>query len=167
MNMDLLPWYLTLLVSGLLLIAAEVFVPGGVLGILGGLALIGALFLGFFAIPSPFNLLAALAILLGAGAFLFLWIRYFPRTRFGRKMTLSMDGKTFKATDDCRGLVGQTGHAESTLRPAGIATLEGKRVDVLAESGWIEAGSPVRVIRATGNAVTVREITGETEPHEA
>ena len=53
MNMSPLSWYVALLAAGLLLIVAEVFVPGGVAGVLGGLALLGAMGVGLAAFPAP------------------------------------------------------------------------------------------------------------------
>jgi len=37
-----LQWYIILVVAGLFLIGAEIFVPGGVLGVIGGLFLFAA-----------------------------------------------------------------------------------------------------------------------------
>jgi membrane protein implicated in regulation of membrane protease activity len=47
MSPALLQVYGALLVCGVLLLGAEVFVPGGILGTIGGLALLAAMVLGF------------------------------------------------------------------------------------------------------------------------
>ena len=44
------------------------------------------------------------------------------------------------------------------LRPAGTVQIDHHRFDAQAESGLIERGRAVRVIRATGSAVIVREV---------
>lgn len=151
-------WYMILVLGGLLLVGAEIFVPGGILGLLGGLALLGAIVVGLFSFPPPYNILSALGILFLSAVFLFVWIKYFPRTRIGRSLTLSNSVKTFKATDDCSDLLGHTGTARSDLRPSGIALLENRRVDVIAQGRWIPAGAEIRVIKVEGNIITVREV---------
>jgi membrane-bound serine protease (ClpP class) len=44
------------------------------------------------------------------------------------------------------------------LRPAGLALLNGQRVDVVAESSWIQAGVRVKVIEVAGNRIVVRQL---------
>jgi membrane-bound serine protease (ClpP class) len=55
-------------------------------------------------------------------------------------------------------LLGKEGVATTTLRPAGIAEIEQRRIDVVADGGWIEQNRPVRVIEVSGNRVVVEEI---------
>jgi membrane-bound serine protease (ClpP class) len=55
-------------------------------------------------------------------------------------------------------LIGVTGAVHTPLRPVGVVTLNGSRVDVVAESGMIEKGAEVRVIKVEGNRVVVRQI---------
>ena len=51
---------------------------------------------------------------------------------------------------------GRTGTALSPLRPAGIADIDGARVDVVSDGGFIEAGTPIEVTRVDGNRVVVQ-----------
>ena len=74
-------WFIILAIVGLCLIGAEVFVPGGVLGAIGALSLLGAIGVGFVVFPPHIATLLAVLIMLGAGVALFCWIRYFPKTR--------------------------------------------------------------------------------------
>jgi membrane-bound serine protease (ClpP class) len=53
-------------------------------------------------------------------------------------------------------LLGKVGVAQSTLRPAGIAEIEGCRVDVVSEGGYIEPNTPVKVIKVEGRRIVVR-----------
>lgn len=59
-------------------------------------------------------------------------------------------------------LLGATGRALSDLRPGGIATIEGERVDVVSEGGYIVAGTEIVVTRDDGYRRVVREIETET-----
>ncbi|HLU48837.1 MAG TPA: hypothetical protein VK116_12165, partial [Planctomycetota bacterium] len=53
------------------------------------------------------------------------------------------------------------------LRPAGVAEIDGKRVDVVTSGRFIERDRRVRVVDTTGNRVVVREILEEEEDEKA
>jgi membrane-bound serine protease (ClpP class) len=53
-------------------------------------------------------------------------------------------------------LIGKSGTAETTLRPAGKALIEGAVYSVESDSEFIEAGKPIKVIRVRGNRILVR-----------
>lgn len=151
-------WFLMLLVAGLILIGAELFVPGAVMGILGACALAAALIVAFVTQGPVFGGYAALGIIVLLGISLFVWVRVFPKTRVGQSLTLAADGRAFKSADaGLRSLVGKRGEALSQLRPAGNACLEGRTYDVVTEGGMIEKGRPVQVVKVEGNRVVVRE----------
>jgi membrane-bound serine protease (ClpP class) len=59
------------------------------------------------------------------------------------------------APESGRCWLGKRGTAASPLRPAGIAHIEGERVDVVSDGELIEAGEPVEVIRVDGNRIVV------------
>ena len=60
-------------------------------------------------------------------------------------------------TDDSTDLVGKSGAALTPLRPAGTAQIEGRKIDVVAESDFIESGDPVEVVFREGLRVVVRK----------
>ena len=55
-------------------------------------------------------------------------------------------------------LLDQLGTADSILRPSGVATINGHRIDVVAETGLIERGQSVKVIAVEGSKVVVRAL---------
>ncbi|MDD3441352.1 MAG: NfeD family protein [Kiritimatiellae bacterium] len=140
-------WYAGLLIGGLMLIIAEVFIPGGIAGVFGAVALLAAMGLGLAIFPPPWGLFSAVAMVVFGGIFILLWVQVFPRTRAGRRIALRLDGADYKSSaPPPPELRGATGEAVTALRPAGIALIQGKRYDVLAEGGeWIAAGAAVRV----------------------
>lgn len=150
--------YLILLLIGLFLIGAEIYLPGGVVGFLGVLALLSAAITGGSKFSSPYDVLSVVLIVVLSGVCIYLWIRFFPRSTMGKKLTLDADGRQFKAAADSPTLLHQEGEALSPLRPAGLALLGGQRVDVVAESSWIPAGARIRVIEVAGNRVVVRHV---------
>ncbi|MFT5121877.1 MAG: membrane-bound serine protease (ClpP class) [Kiritimatiellia bacterium] len=154
-NADILFWSLT--VAGFALIAAEVVVPGGVLGVLGLLALVGASVISFQIFGTTGGILATVLLMLGSVTFLAGWLYIFPKTRIGKTLTLQLDGASWKASRIDQGLVGQEGVALSNLVPSGVAMIQDKRTDVVAESTFVDKGSPVKVIEVAGNRVVVRK----------
>ncbi len=54
--------------------------------------------------------------------------------------------------------VGQRGVTLCSLRPAGIARIDGKRVDVVTQGELIDSNRPVRVMEVEGNRIVVKEV---------
>ena len=159
---------LLLALGGVALLAVEFFViPGfGVAGILGILALLAALVMsvvGAGATPEFFMFAAGriLISLLVAVLASFLLLRFMRRTPFGRWLILDT-GLGTEPESDLRWL-GKRGRAASPLRPAGIADIEGARVDVVSEGELIEPGTPIEVTRVDGNRIVVRQISKTNE----
>ncbi len=149
--------FAVLLGAGLLLLGAEIFVPGGILGSFGGLLLLGAMIAGFPAFPG-YGHFVAIGILFLVGVAIALWIKFFPRSRVGQAMTVSRDESDFSAVEDgLDELVGAQGEARSDLRPAGFAMINGHRVDVVTQGGMIDRGTPITVVEVEGNRVVVRQ----------
>ena len=158
MNPSHLAWYVGALAAGLLLIIAEVFIPGGVAGVVGALALLAAMAIGLAAFPAPWGFLSAIAIVVFGGIGLLLWVQLFPRSRIGKRIALRTDGAAFKAAAPAGELAGARGEAATALRPGGIALIHGKRYDVLAEGGdWIPAGATIRVSAIRDGHLLVRD----------
>lgn len=149
-------WYITLLVCGLFLVGVEIFIPGGVVGTLGALALIGAAVMGFMIFPPVFGWLSLLLILALTALAAFIWMKFFPSSSVGRMLSLDQN-ITKKDQDESPWKPGMKGTALSTLRPAGKAVIDGRRADVIADDGtWIEQDAPVEVVRVSGNRIYVR-----------
>jgi len=150
--------FFMLLIAGLLLVGAEIFVPGGILGIMGGLALLGAIIAGFNAFPD-YGWVIAFSIVFLVGIVMLLWIKIFPSTGIGRRMTVSTDLSASKGTQaGLEDLVGKQGTALSSLRPGGFARIDGKRVDVITQGEMLSKGDTVLVVDVESNRVVVRGI---------
>jgi len=145
------------------MIAAEVFVPGLVLGILGGVCLITSVVLCYMA----FGPLAGTAAFAGLGvltmAGFLIWLRIFPYTPIGRKIMLKKSLEPDNGSSSAS-LLGEVGVALTPLRPSGTAQILGRRVDVVVESGFVEAGETVSVIFQEGLRVVVRRQTASSTP---
>jgi membrane-bound ClpP family serine protease len=147
-----------LIIVGFLLLAAEVFVPGLVLGLLGGLCLSGAVVIAFAYYDAVTGSLVFVGVCaLTVGGFLG-WMAAFPHTAIGRKIMLQkshrqgIGGKVPPAE-----LLGAQGRSLTPLRPAGTASIGGRKVDVVAESDFIASDEPIVVVREEGMRVVVRK----------
>ena len=81
--------YSTLVLSGFVLIGIEIFLPGGLLGIIGALIWLIAAAVGYFQFNAPWNTLSAIGLLFLLILTFILWMRFFPKSRMGRGLTLS------------------------------------------------------------------------------
>ena len=154
--------FAVLLIAGLLLVGAEVFIPGGILGVIGGAFLLGAILVGFSAFGPVTGSYVAIGIVVLVGLVIALWIKFFPSSPIGRRMTVSKDLRDSKGTETgLSDLIGQSGETLSRLRPSGFAMIGTRRVDVVTEGGMIARGERIRVIEVEGNRVVVEQVTSE------
>lgn len=162
-------WEIVLFVIGVILLVIEIFViPGfGVAGFSGislivfslGAALIGNVGLSF---PGLQDLTRAIwtmvvTMMLAIGLIGSL-SRYLPESRSFNKLVLSEvsgEGGAFSSTYDDGSLIGASGTAFTSLRPAGMVTVGGKKYDVTSDGEFIEKGTRVRIVSALGNRIIV------------
>jgi membrane-bound serine protease (ClpP class) len=165
-----------LFLAGLILIVIEVFVtPGfGVLGIAGITSVVISLVLAMTSLPidvsfSTGNLASSLVrVVLSMGASIVLFfvaMALLPKSAIKSRLILdaaivetASGGPEGEALQSILAS-GMQGTAESFLRPAGIARFGDKRVDVTSEGDFIESGTPVVIVRVSGNHATVRKIS--------
>jgi membrane-bound serine protease (ClpP class) len=146
---------LLLTLLGFLMLAAEAFVPGLILGLLGAvclLAAVGVSYAGFGLLPGTLTL-AAIALVTTAG--FVAWMQLFPHTAIGRRIMLHQSLPPGRS-NPLASLLGQEGSALTPLRPSGTAVFQGRKVDVSSENDFIAAGDPVIVVREDGMSVVVR-----------
>lgn len=159
-----------LFVIGLGLILLEVFViPGfGVAGISGIILVIASLFLSMVG-EDPFLDMHAVSMaiiqlsvaLLLSLVLIFLLAKYLPKSNIFKKFVLSEEERSiagYTSRKDAKDLLGSKGIALTTLRPAGTAEINGKRVDVVTDSEYIERGRQIEVVEVDGMRIVVREI---------
>jgi len=151
--------YLTLLVLGSILVGMEIFVPGGVLGVVGALLWIGAAIVGGGSFSSPWNILSGFFLLIVGALTFFLWFNFFPKSRMGKVLTLQDSAKDYKSPRPGENLqTGMEGIALTVMRPAGLALFNNERVDVVADGEWIEKGEAIKIIETGEGHIVVAKI---------
>jgi membrane-bound serine protease (ClpP class) len=148
-----------LYVGGLLAIVIEMFVPGGILGIFGGIAMTVAVIFGFQHSFAAGLILLILGIVLVPTS-LVTAMKYAPQMPFSKKLflheSLDADKGYSSAEKGLEELMNRTGIADTNLRPAGIAEIDGKRTDVVTDGEMIDKGTEIKVIEVEGNRVVVQ-----------
>ena len=164
-------WEILLFVAGVLLTLAEIFIiPGfGVAGISGivliivglTLSLLGNKGFDFDSVASPDYGRATLTVLIGlVSAFAFIiWMS----SRIGskglfRKVALAADLGDSVSVPVFDSLTGKEGRAATVLRPSGKFLIDGEIYDGISDAGFIEKGTPVKVLRSGNAQVYVKRV---------
>lgn len=144
---------------GLVLIGVDFYLPGFVLGSIGIVLMLWSVGLCYQHFGLNWACVAFIGeSVLGVGTGIAA-IKYLPETAAGRKMILSHNQTgTHSASEPAAHLIGKQGVAQTLLRPSGMAMIEGKRLDVIAESGVIEIGSAIKVVAVEGTRIIVRKL---------
>ena len=158
---------LLLVIVGLVLLALEIFViPGfGIAGVLGIAALVGGLTLSIVGAGATIAALvhAALRVALSIVVALvgsIVLIRLLPHVPYARGLVLETglgaDAGWASPPESDRRWLHKHGTAATPLRPAGIAAIDGERIDVVSQGEYLDAGTPIEVVSVDGNRVVVR-----------
>lgn len=146
---------ITLLILGAVLLFLETLLPGMVAGILGFLCLLAAVILGYRDFGYQTGSLILVGVLLGLMIGTWCWLKFFPESRVARKFISR--GSVGELGVDKPELLNRAGVTLTRLRPSGVATIDGQRVDVVTEGGLIERGAAIKVVAVEGSRVVVRE----------
>lgn len=140
--------------AGLLLIFLEFFLPGAVMGVLGGLLLLGSIVVFLLTSPTP---LVFLAYLFATALAVFLVIRLAIWAVKRKKGTiyLDKDQQGFQASLWEKEMIGKRGIAATDLLPAGHVLVGDKQIQASAREGYIEKGKEVEVIACEGSRFIV------------
>ena len=157
---------LGLLILAFFFLLLEVFVPSlGVLTLIAVAAFIGAFYFAF-GVGSSFGWSLVGVTAVGIPVLLITAFRVFPRTALGKHMILFRPErqKSPAPRETLAALAGKTGVTTSTLRPSGIARIDGQRLDVITRGEMIDSGVAIRVVEILGNRIVVRAVEDPPPP---
>ena len=151
-----------LIVAAAALIVVEICTPAfGLLAVLAIGCVVWAVYL-CYTISGLVGIVATIVGTIVLPAYAIAAVKIIPRTALGQRLGLKRGrARRGEGTPEADGLskyIGRTTTAESTLRPSGMIRIEGRRVVAQAESGLVEKGQTVKVIRAAGSYVVVRKV---------
>lgn len=135
---------------GLLLLAAEVMVPGGILGIAGGVLLFAGCIVSFVQRGSTQGMIAIAVTVVAAILVFYIQFKVLPKTRFGKRFFLerAISGTSTALGEEARDLIGKAAESVTVLSPSGYVTIAGKRYEAVSRSGHISVGTALEVVDA-------------------
>lgn len=145
---------------GLTFLWLEFYLPGGIMGLIGGVIISVGVLLVFGEFGFQIGSLVALGAVIVVSLMLWFWMRTFRRSLFGRQVTLNAEVGHDENLTKLAELVGKTGKTTSPILPSGKAVINGEKHDVVAQMGGIDSGVEIEVVRVDGISIVVRPKAG-------
>nr|WP_233505323.1 nodulation protein NfeD [Sporosarcina sp. BI001-red] len=142
------------------LIVAELFLPHGIAGVAGAVAVTGSIIMAG-ANPAYMAISVLIAIVIAITGMVVI-MKF-----FGKKLHLLNRMILMDATDTESGYVsnvnrvdwlGKTAVTLTPLRPSGAIVMDGERIDVVSEGNYIDKGKHVKIVKVEGSRTVVREL---------
>ncbi|MFC6115797.1 nodulation protein NfeD [Sporosarcina thermotolerans] len=144
---------------GVILIILELFLPGGIAGTLGAIAVVVSIIL---AGGNPMYMAYSVLIAIAVAVIGMVIIMKF----FGKRLHLLNKMVLMDSTDTDSGYVSNVNRTEllgkkaktiTPLRPAGTIDMNGERIDVVSQGSYIDKGKHVIIVKVEGSRIVVRE----------
>ena len=144
--------------AGVVVIIAEIIIPSGGILSIAALGVFGySLFIVFNEISMTIGFAFVAADLILVPVLVIVGLKLLARSPATLRKTLSRKEGVSSQSSELESYVGTQGNAVTDLRPAGIAVINGKRVDVVTRGEYLEKDSAIIVTAVTGNQIIVRK----------
>lgn len=152
-----------LFIIGFALLIAELFIPGGIVGIIGGaLMVISLLFAGESMVYMAYSILIALFI---AFIGMVIIMKFFGKNLHLFSKLVLKDATTteegYVSNVNRIELLGKVGKTVTPLRPSGTIIVDNERLDVVSEGSYVDIEKTVEIIEVEGSRLVVREVKKE------
>ena len=155
---DSLLFPIILQLVGVVVIIAEIILPSGGILSIAALGVFGySLFIVFNEISMTIGFSFVAADLILIPVLVIVGLKLLARSPATLRKTLSRKEGVSSQSSELESYVGRQGNALTDLRPAGIAVINGKRVDVVTRGEYLEKDSVIIVTAVTGNQIIVRQ----------
>ncbi|MBT9135846.1 MAG: hypothetical protein DDT34_00911 [Firmicutes bacterium] len=149
---------IVLFAAGITLLIIEAFVPSfGIIGLTGTAAVFTAVAWSAATTGQGLRMLAVALVV--AFLVVIIALKFLKRTPIWSQIVLKYaetKDRGYVGPSDTSDLVGSTGLTVTALRPAGIADINGKRVDVVSDGSFIPQSTEVVVVKTEGSRIVVR-----------
>ncbi len=144
-------------VAGIIIVIAEIFIPSGGLLAVIALSLFGySLYMVFVNVSFFAGMCFSLADIIIVPLVVIYGLKALSNSSLALKKTLSSKDGVCSQSSDLKNYIKKKGVALTDLRPAGVARIDGDRVDVVSFGEYIEKDSIIYVYNVAGNQVIVR-----------
>ena len=162
-------WCVLLLLAAVLLVFLEMLLPSaGVLSFLAAIAVLLAVAMAFVYYGPTTGasfFIGGLLVVFGVTA---VAVKWYPHTPLGRLVIpeppAEEDVLPSEELAELEALEGKVGAAETDLLPGGTVRVDGRSCDAVCQSGAVDAGGLVLVVRADGRRLVVRPAGERTDP---
>jgi len=155
------PYLLPVLLQaiGILVIFAEIFIPSfGLLAVIALAVFSYSLYLVFTTISSTVGLVFAGLDLILVPVCVVFGMKILAKSPLALRQELSRKQGVVSQAKELETYLHLKGVSITDLRPAGMAEINTKRLDVVTDGEYIEANTPVVVTSVTGNRIIVQKI---------
>ncbi len=151
-----------LLAVGLLMIYLEFFLPGGVLGILGGIfVLTSMVWYGMNSDSAWATLFFVVMSLWLVTLLIRVTLLRIPKAKPGRSIYSDDAQSGYYASKFDKKAEGKIGVVTSDLKPGGHVIIDGEHHLAISQSGYLKKGEKVQVIGGEGESLIVKKYKGE------
>lgn len=151
-----------LVAMGLIFILVEFYIPGAVMGILGGISILAGILL--FASQTS-SLLAIVAFVGGTAIAVGVMIRFAIWRIVNAKPQYSIysdhDQEGYQASSYDKGAIGKSGIVLTDLKPGGFILIDGVQHAAISISGYIQKGESVVVVGGQEQSLIVKQTKKE------
>jgi membrane-bound serine protease (ClpP class) len=143
---------------GLGVVIAEIILPsGGILSIMALGSFGYSLYIAFSKISTTVGFALVAADLILVPLVVIVGLKMLARSPATLRKTLSRKEGVSSQSSELVRYIDRQGTAVTILRPAGMAVIDGKRVDVVTRGEYIEKDAAIIVTAVTGNQIIVRK----------
>lgn len=150
---------------GLILILIEFYIPGAIMGILGGISILAGIIL--FSSQTS-SLTAIILFVLGTAVAVGLLIRFALWRIVHAKPDYSIYSDKaqngYQASSYDKSAIGKTGIVTADLKPGGYISIEGKQQPAISISGYLAKGEGVTVVGGQEQSLIVKSSKKEAIP---
>jgi membrane-bound serine protease (ClpP class) len=157
MNDSLLLLIILQLVGAVVIIAEIILPSGGILSVVALSVFTYSLYIAFSDISKTVGFAFVAGDLVLIPVLVIVGLKQLARSPVTLRKTLSRKEGVSSQSPDLARFIDMQGTAVTNLRPAGMAVIDGKRVDVVARGEYIEKDASIMVIAVTGNQIIVRK----------
>jgi len=149
-----------LFIIGILCLAFEVIVPGGILGGVGALFMFAGCVLAFMRFDILGGMTAVGVALVVTLTALTLEFKILPKTKLGKRAFLEKEisGASSIYGPETSDLIGKTAKALTRLAPTGFVRIDGTQYEAFSQSGMIDPGTDLRVVGSDNFRLIVTQI---------
>ena len=154
---------LGLCIAGMLAIIVEFFVPaGGIIGILGFGSMVGGVVVAFIRFGTAVGTAFLVGVILVTPVIIVIYFKIFPKSFVGKWLILrgeqrKDEGFSSYTLAKYENLSGKSGTAVTSLRPSGMANIDGRKYSVVTGGEFIDRDKPVLVIKVEGSRIVVKQ----------